>query len=135
LKDFTIFIGRKGSYHHRRLFDILKSLSSVNRPIIEIFYDSSFQSYLPIPVVQFDNYNNVPILKLVIQEQLYLYRYSFHFPNEFLQKSGKIDRTIKLFFIQVMTDISLQKEFHVPDLLGQFSYSNQKNKKVRDRII
>ena len=135
LQDFARSIGREGKYHQGRLSEILRSLSYVNRPILEVFADSFFQSYLPIPVVQFDNRNHRSILKLVIQEQLYFYRYSFRFPNQFLQESGKTDRKIKLFLIQVMTDPALRKEFPVADLLGQFSYSNQKKKTVRDRIV
>ena len=135
LEDFAKFIGRKGNYHKQRLSEILTSLSYINRPVIDIFADSSFQSYLPIPVVKFEIRNNVKILQLSIQEQFYNYRYLFHFPNEFLQESGKVDRSIKLFLIQGMTDSSLRKEFHVFDFLNQFAYPNQKKKEIRDRIL
>ena len=135
LEDFARFIGRKGNYHKQRLSDILTSLSYINRPVIDIFSDSLFQSYLPIPLVQCETFNNVKILKLSIQEQLYDYRYLFHFPNEFLQESGKVDRSIKLFLIQGMTNGSLRKKFYVFDFLNQFACSNQKKKEIKDRIL
>lgn len=86
-------------------------------------------------MVKFEIRNNVKTLPLSIQEQFYNYRYLFHFPNEFLQESGKVDRSIKLFLIQGMTDSSLRKEFHVFDFLTQFAYPNQKKKEIRDRIL
>jgi hypothetical protein len=51
-----------------------------------------------------------------IHEKLYFYRYSFRFPNLFLQQNGKNDRRIKLAFIQTMTQTSLRKEFQIQSL-------------------
>lgn len=115
LQDFLRYTGRQGKYQHRRISQILRGLSYLNQSIIEVFQDSSFQSYLPIPIVKVDNSHKVSILKVWIHEQLYLYWYSFRFPDEFLRESGKTDRKIKLFLIQVMTQNSLKKEFHVSD--------------------
>lgn len=130
LTDFLEYIGRKGRYQQRQIFEILRSLSFVNQPIIEVFEDSSFRSYLPIPVVVCDNSHKTSILKLSIEEKLYLYRYSFRFPIQFLKESGKIDRKIKLCLIQVMSQTSLRKEFQISSLLNGFSGSNQKKKQI-----
>jgi len=47
-----------------------------------------------------------------IHEKLYFYRYSFRFPNLFLQQNGKNDRRIKLALIHT----SLRKEFQIQSL-------------------
>ena len=74
-------------------------------------------------------------VKLAIAEKVYLYRYSFYFPQEFLTYDDAYDLRAKIFFLLSFSTTKLNKEFQIQEVFDQVGISHQKMTRLRKSII
>lgn len=134
--QFTSLSGvpRKRQYQLRKILSFLYSLQKLD-PIVDIFSDASFRSYVIFPYISVVKQGKSWVARISISEQLYFYSYPFLLTDEFLIYKDKYDMEVKLKFIQSFSVSSLEKKFNVEDFLNQFSIPNQKRTEVKKRII
>ena len=129
------FLGKKKTnyYQIRKLVDFLKSLQSLPT-VLEDFSKSSFQSILIFPYLKVTR-EKAWTVELAISEKVYLYRYPFYFPKEFLSSNDIYDLRAKIFFLLSFSTIELKKKFEIQKVLEQTGLSLQKMKRVRKSIF
>lgn len=117
--QFTSFTGvpRKRQYQLKKILSFLLSLQKLD-PIVEIFSDASFRSYVIFPYISVIKQGKSWVARISISEQLYFYKYPFFLPEEFLLYKDKYDMEVKLQFIQSFNVSSLEKKFDVEDFLN-----------------
>lgn len=135
VNGFLEFLGKKKTnyYQIRKLVDFLKSLQSLP-PVLKDFSKSSFQSILIFPYLKVTR-EKAWTVELAISEKVYLYRYPFYFPKEFLSSNDIYELRAKIFFLLSFSTLELKKEFEIQKVLEQTGLSIQKMRRVRKSIF
>jgi hypothetical protein len=135
VNHFLEFIGKdKTSYYQmKKVLDFLDSLERLP-PMVDYFSDGGFRSVLVFPYLRLTR-KECWYVRFAIAEQLYFYRYPFHFPQTFLIYQNKYDLRVKLFFLQSFSVIGIEKELLVEDFLKKFSINHSKSLQIRKVLI
>jgi hypothetical protein len=88
VSDFLQFtslpgVPRKRQYQLKKILSFLLSLQKLD-PIVEIFSDASFRSYVIFPYLSVVKQGKSWVARISISEQLYFYKYPFFLPEEFI---------------------------------------------------
>ena len=134
VNEFLEFLGKKKTnyYQIRKLVDFLKSLQSLP-PVLEDFSKDSFQSILIFPYLKVTRKKSWNV-ELAISEKVYLYRYPFYFPEEFLTYENSYDLRAKIFFLLSFSTAELKKKFEIQEVLEKTGLSRQKMTRLRKSI-
>ena len=94
VRDFMDFIQIKNKNHYQltKTRNFLLDLKQ-NIPSVTIFSDDYFRSAATIPYVEMLKKRNVWFARVLIAEELYVYKFPFAFPYSFLLKSLNSDNT------------------------------------------
>ena len=135
VNEFLEFQGKKKTnyYQIRKLVDFLKSLQSLP-PVLEDFSKDSFQSILIFPYLKVTRKKSWNV-ELAISEKVYLYRYPFYFPEEFLTYENAYDLRSKIFFFLSFSTAELKKKFEIQEVLEKTGLSRQKMTRLRKSIF
>ena len=135
VNDFLEFTGkpRNNYYQIKKLVQFLRSLQSIE-PILENFSDGSFQSYVAFPYLKVERKKGWYV-KLSVCQKLYSYLYPFDLPVDFLVYQDNFELKVKFFVLKSFCSVSICKEFHTQELLGQVSISNSKNARFKKYIV
>ena len=136
LSQFLEFIhlDTTSSYQRKKVLHFLKSLTQL-QPLTQKFLDEEFRCSIMIPYVENFKQSNRSMILIVIGKELYRYKYPFFFPTSFIRYQNKYDLQIKLQFIESISNIGIQKKFHIQTFINQFSVSNQKRTQLKEVII
>jgi hypothetical protein len=121
--DFT---GKKKTnyYQIRKFVNFLKSLQSLSA-VLQDFLEWSFRSITIFPYLEVTRKKSWHV-ELAIANKVYLYRYPFYFPKQFLTYDDTYDLRVKIFFLLFFSTIELEKEFPIKEFLDQFDISNSR---------
>jgi hypothetical protein len=135
VNDFLKFIGRSKENHYqiKKLVMFLKSLQRM-KPILENFSDGGFRSYVAFPFLKVERSRSW-LVELTICKELYLYRYPFYLPKNFLNYQNNFELEVKFILLQSFSNILIQKEFPTQEFLERVSVSNSKSAKLKKYIV
>jgi hypothetical protein len=130
VNEFLEFLGKKKTnyYQIRKLVDFLKSLQSLPPS------KGSFESIVIFPYLKVTR-EKAWNVELAVSEKVYLYRYPFYFPEEFLSSIDTYDLRAKIFFFLSFGTTELEKELWVEELLNQADISGLRVVKLRKAIV
>lgn len=129
-----IYLDTTSSYQRKKILGFLKSLTAL-QPFAHKFSDDEFRSSIMVPHVESFRKGNCSTILILISKELYTYKYPFFFPSSFISYQSKYDLQIKLQFIESISNIGIQKKFHIQTFMNQFSVSNKKRTQIKQIII
>ena len=134
LTDFLEFLGaNKNHYQVQKLGKFLKFLQSLP-PMLSVISEDCFRSTNIFPYVKVFKKKSWYV-KLAIVDELYFYRYPFHFPEAFLNSQNKYQFQAQISFLLAFSEINIEKVLDVEEFLDQFGISNSNLRKVKYSLI
>jgi hypothetical protein len=145
LAEFAKDIGfDEKTYTHYQRRQLVYFFSELRRfALVDCFSDEEFQSVLVFPVVQVrhqqtGNVHTKLIVKISVAKDFFSsWKYPFYFPKHFYRYIDNDDMRVKLEILQsVASQVTIQKEFHLANLLSTLtSISNQRKTAIKKNII
>lgn len=121
VSEFLEFLGKKKTnyYQIRKVVD---------------FSIESFRSTVIFPYLEVRKKKSWKI-ELAIAEKVYLYRYPFYFPQEFLTYDDAYDLRAKIFFFLSFSTTELTKEFRIQKFFDEVGISRQKITRLKKSVV
>lgn len=140
--DFTRYLGidHKSHYQRKKVLQILKDLQVFKLqefiPALDNFTDFEFRSSVMIPHFEVKKKDKVWLATVAVAEQLLRYNYPFQFNEYFLNWDNPRQFQVKSQILQVISQNSLKKTFHLQEFLKPFQHiANGKKTLIKDHII
>ena len=130
LSQFVKFTSMKLSNHSDRE-KLLFYFSRLQRldPIIKVFSNIAFRSYVCFPYVDCTNPSGKSwVIEVLVAEELFYFPYPFRFPKSFLRSGSKNDLRLK---VRLMKSLAIRNQKKILDLEEFFNTINVRN----DRLI
>ena len=129
------FMGKSKNNHYqiKKLVEFLKSLQTIE-PIVENFSNGGFRSYIAFPYIKVVRKESWWV-ELSVCQELFSYRYPFHFPKTFLNYQNNSELKVQFGLLQSFCNISIYKEFRTQEFLEQVSVSNSKSAQLKKCIV
>jgi hypothetical protein len=135
VSEFLEFTGKKKTnyYQIRKFVCFFKSLQTLP-PSYARFFRRELSKYYYFSLSRSDEKKSWHV-ELAIANKVYLYRYPFYFPKQFLTYDDTYDLRVKIFFLLSFSTIGLEKEFPIEGFLDQFDISNSRMIRLRKSIV
>jgi hypothetical protein len=132
--NFLEFVSaNKNHYQVQKLGKFLRSLQTLPS-MLSVISKYCFRSINIFPYVKVFKKKSWYV-KLAIAEELYLYKYPFYFPEDFLNYQKKYQFQAQINFLLAFSVVEIEKVFDVEEFLDQFDISNSNLRKVRHYLI
>lgn len=120
LSQFVQFTGIQLSNHSKRekLISYFYQLQKLD-PIVRVFSDRSFRSYVCFPYVDCSNPSgNSWVIEVLAAEELFSFPYSFQFPKSFLISNHKHDLRLKVRLIKAFAVSEREKRLDLEEFFN-----------------
>ena len=137
LSQFVKFTGIQISNHSERnkLISYFYQLQKLY-PIIKIFSNKAFRSYVCFPFVECENLlGNSWSIEVLAAEELFCFPYLFQLPKSFLRSISKNDLRLKVRFMKSLTVSEQEKRLDFQEFFNTINVRNDPLIQIKKNII
>ena len=137
LSQFVRFTGVKLSNYTKRekLILYFQQLQKLD-PIVKVFSNKTFQSYVCFPYVGCENTSGTSwLIEVFVAEELFCFPYPFQLPNSFLHSVSKNDLRLKIRLIKSLATSERNKTLDLEEFFNTISLSNNQLIQIKKNII
>ena len=137
LRDFVSFTGMRLSNHSARekLIFYFYELQKLD-PIVKVFSNLSFRSYVCFPYVECKNLSGTSwIVEVLVAEELFCFPYPFQLPKPFLSSGSKNDLRLKVRLMKSLAVSSREKILDLEEFFNKINLQNTDLIQIKKRII
>ena len=124
LSQFVQFTGMRLSNHaeRKKLILYFYELQKLG-PIVKVFSNKAFQSYVCLPYVGCENPSGTSwVIEVFIAEELFCFPYPFHLPKSFLRSTSKNDLRLKIRFMKSLVTSKREKTLDLKEFFNTHTH-------------
>ena len=137
LNEFVNFTGIRISNHYERdkLISYFSQLQKLD-PIVKIFSNKAFRSYVCFPYVSCENASgNSWVIEVLAAEELFCFPYPFQLPKSFLYTRSKNDLRLKIRLIKWLAVSEQKKILHLEEFFNTINVGNNPLIQIKKNLI
>ena len=137
LSQFVKFTGMQLSNHSERkkLIFYFFQLQKLD-PIVKVFSNRAFRSYVCFPYVDCDNPSGKSwIIEVLAAEELFCFPYPFELPKSFLRSANKNDLRLKVRIMKSLAVSEQKKTLDLEEFFNPINFRNNDLIQIKKRMI
>ena len=137
LNQFMKFIGIKSTSHYNRekLLLYFYQLQTLG-PLVKIFSNMAFKSYVCFPYVECINPSgNSWLIEVLVAEELFYFAYPFRLTKSFLHSKSKNDLRLKIRLLKSLAVSSTKKKLDLEEFFNGINARNHSLIQIKKKLI